>query len=233
MRRILPFLAFVVSIAARKDSDISSLTTSTSTTVSTLPSVDLQSFLRETDEDKSIAKLIFTIPYNDVYYNTNVTVGDDNLQLRLDLTQPEIWVMNENFYSCDQVFSYYQVEFESYGSNIPDLATENPLYTATACAQGGVYTTPSLDIPTPTIPGLSNGQTYTIPNLSIIDAEGEFETENISFVLGSNQKLTLPDFSFVNVDSTNMWVGGLGLAGNPTGSRSTRHYQILGLLALV
>lgn len=218
MRRILPFLSLVVSIAARKDSDISSLTTPTSTTESTLPSVDLQSFLRETEEDKSIAKLIFTIPYNDVYYNTNVTVGDDNLQLRLDLTQPEIWVMNENFYSCDQVFSFYAAEFESYGSNIPDLATNDPLYTATACAEGGVYTTPSLDMPTPTIPGLSNGQTYTIPNLSIIDAEGKFETENISFVLGSNQKLTLPDFSFVNVDSTNMWVGGLGLAGNPTGS---------------
>lgn len=221
MRRILPFLSLAASIAARKDSDTSSLTTPTSSTEGTansaVPSVDLQSFLRESDDDQSIAKLIFTIPPDDSYYNANVTVGDDTVQLRLDLNQPEIWVMNQNFYACDEIFSFYSAEYESYGSSMPALVTNDPLYTATACAGGGVYST-TLDIPTPTIPGLSNGQTYTIPNLDTIEAEGKFETANVSVVLGSNQRLKLPDFSFVNVDTTNMWLGGLGLAGNPTGS---------------
>ena len=217
MRRILLFLSLVASIAARKDSDTSSLATPTSSAESAVPSVDLQSFLRETDDDRSVAKLIFTIPPDDLYYNANVSVGDDTVQLRLDLTQPEIWVMNDNFYACDEIFSYYSAEFESYGSNVPALVSTDPLYIATACAEGGVYS-PALDMPTPTIPGLSNGQTYTIPNLNIIDAEGKFETANVSVVLGSNQRLTLPAFSFVNVDNTNMWAGGLGLAGNPTGS---------------
>ncbi len=110
MRRILPFLAFVVFDSARKDLIFRPLTTPRPP-VSTLP-CGLAVASERNDEDKTIAKLIFTIPYNDVYYNTNVTAGRrQTYNFGLDLTQMEIWVMNENFYSCDQVFSYYQVEF--------------------------------------------------------------------------------------------------------------------------
>lgn len=218
MRRIFPLIALVISVVAKKTSDTSTLSKTTTSTKSPKVTPTPVPSGKESKNDHDLPKLIFTIPADDTYYNANVNVGGEDLELRLDITQPEIWVMGDNFYRCDQIASFYSHEIAAYGTDIPKLVSEDPLFLATACAENGVYTTETKNMPSATIPGLTNGQTYTVPNLDSIEAIGKFETDNITFALGNNQELELGNFSFVSVDETNLWTGGLGLAGNPTGS---------------
>lgn len=218
MRRVLLAALTAAVATAKKTSDSTSSTLQTTESTPAVTLVKQLSFPSESSSDDNFPKLVFTLPSDDYYYNTNVVVGGESLELRLDLIQPEIWVMNDNFYPCDQVVSFYLVEFSEYGSLMPAEVTTDPLYLATACAEGGVYATSAEDQAQPTIPGLANGQVYTLPLLSTIDAAGRFETNNVTVVFANNQELTLPQFTFLDVDNTNMLMGGLGLAGNPTGS---------------
>ena len=73
------------------------------------------SIIYENNEDKSLFKVLFTIPPNDIFYNADFNFGNNDtnndIQLRLDLIQPEIWVLNKyNFPPCED-FSKYQFTY--------------------------------------------------------------------------------------------------------------------------
>lgn len=194
--------------------------TTTSTTMTKTP-VPMS---RETEDsyDRELVKVLFTIAENGIYYDANMNVGDEELGLRLDLIQPDVWVMNTNdFYECSYIDEWIASEVSEFGSSLPVLVTDAPEYVSTACAQQGVYTMASDDsvsMASPTKPNIYNNQPYSIPYLNSINVNGVFATNNISFIIGGNKKISIRDFTFVNAVDSNVFVGGLGLAGNPTGS---------------
>lgn len=176
----------------------------------------------EDSYDKELVKVLLTIADDGIYYDANLNVGDEEIDLRLDLIQPDVWVMNNNdFYECSDIDNWFASEVSEFGSSMPVLVTEAPEYVATACAQGGVYSVGSdvsASMVSPTKSDIYNNQPYSIPYLNSINVNGVFATDNISFIIGGNKKISLRDFTFVNADDSNVLVGGLGLAGNPTGS---------------
>ncbi|CUM51771.1 unnamed protein product [Debaryomyces tyrocola] len=195
--------------------------TTTSTTKMTKTS-RLMSMETEDSYDKELVKVLFTIAEDGIYYDANMNVGDEEIGLRLDLIQPDVWVMNNNdFYECSYIDKWIASEVSEFGSSLPVLVTHAPEYAATACAQQGVYTMQSDDsasMASPTKSNIFNNQPSSIPYLNSINVNGVFATDNFSFIIGGNKKVSLRDFTFVNADDSNVLVGGLGLAGNPTGS---------------
>ena len=177
---------------------------------------------KEDSYDKELVKVLFTIAKDGIYYDANIDVGGEELGLRLDLIQPDVWVMNkDDFYECSYIHKWIASEVSEFGSSLPALVTDASEYVATACAQQGVYTMESDDstsMASPTKSNIDNNQPYSIPYLNSIVVNGVFATNNISFIIGGNKKVSLKDFTFVNADDSNVLVGGLGLAGNPTGS---------------
>lgn len=172
----------------------------------------------EDSNDKGLVKLVFRIGEDGNYYNTNMSLGNEEMGLRLDLVQPEVWVMNKNdFYKCSYIDKWISSEISEYGSSMPALVTDASEYVATVCAQEGYYSMET-GIASPTKADVYNNQPYSIPYLNSINVSGVFATDNLSFIVSGNEKITLRDFTFVNADDANVLVGGLGLAGNPTGS---------------
>ncbi|CUM46085.1 uncharacterized protein AC631_03374 [Debaryomyces fabryi] len=176
----------------------------------------------EDSYDKELVKLVFRINDDGYYYNTNMSMGNEEMGLRLDLIQPEVWVMNnKDFYDCSYIDEWYASEVSEYGSSMPALVTDASQYVATACAQQGAYSMESGSsgsIASPTKSNVYNNQPYSIPYLNSINVSGVFATDNFSFIISDSKKISLKDFTFVNADEANVLVGGLGLAGNPTGS---------------
>lgn len=73
----------------------------------------------------------FSIEKGDRYLKAPFQIGDDLIELRLDLLQPQVWVMNEkSFYNCS-----YLDEWVSANPS----ATTAPQYMADVCAAGGLY----------------------------------------------------------------------------------------------
>ncbi|KAG2736018.1 hypothetical protein G9P44_000108 [Scheffersomyces stipitis] len=178
----------------------------------------------ESPEDKSIFKLLLTIPTDDSYYNAHFQVGksENQVDLRLDLIQPEVWVMNDNaFFDCDHIDEWWSSEEKAYSqsSDLPASITTELEYLATVCGQGGLYTSSTgTAMPTATVDGLENGDPYLIPYINVIEASGVFATDDIRFNLSTGASFLMPNFTFLNVNHTNMYFGGLGVAGNPRGS---------------
>lgn len=191
----------------------------------------------ENQNDQDVFKLVFTVGSDDSYYNARFQFGD-NLQqnrssnsstnsqeigLRLDLIQPEIWVMNgDNYKECAEIYASRSSILNQYHSESSILSsiTDIPLFT-TNCAKRGLYTISSDSMPLPLGVGdasINNGDAYTIPYMNQIQASGEFVTDNLNFNLTLGHNFQISNFTFVNVNDTNMYVGGLGLASYPRGN---------------
>lgn len=198
-----------VTIGTTTSSSSSRLHTPTTTTAAS-------SDITEDSNDSALFKIALTMPPDDAYYNAKFTVGAGNLtsevlDLRLDIVQPDIWVMDgAEYYDCDAINSWYVSE-EGTGTDVPSSVTTNPYYEATVCGAGGLYTalaTASQD----------DSPSYAIPYVNELEAVGNFALANLSFSLANEQSVKLSDFTFLSVSETNVFYGGLGLAGNPAGT---------------
>ncbi|KAI3406541.2 YPS7 [Candida oxycetoniae] len=183
---------------AKESSTVSSTATPITTRTTRVSSLSVASSkTTENEQDQKMFKLVFTIGSDDSYYNAQFQFGDQKeVGLRLDLVQPEIWVMNqESFVACSEI---------------------------TNCARRGVYTSTALEsMPTPSSnSGVSvrNGQDYIIPYMNPIQARGEFVTDNMNFNITNGMNLQMSNITFLDANVTNMYVGGLGLAIRPQGS---------------
>ncbi|KAI5970204.1 YPS7 [Candida margitis] len=189
----------------------------------------------ENPNDQDVFKLVFTVGSDDSYYNARFQFGDNSQQnndsdnsdsqgigLRLDLIQPEVWVMNEDKYKeCSEIYESRSSILNQYSSasSIPSSVTDSPLFT-TNCAKRGLYTS-SETMPAPSGVGdasIYNGDSYIIPYMNQIHAKGQFATDNFNFNLTSGYNFQMSNFTFVNVNDTNVFVGGLGLASYPKGN---------------
>ncbi|KAK6201195.1 aspartic peptidase domain-containing protein [Scheffersomyces amazonensis] len=173
--------------------------------------------------------------------NSNSSSGKNLVDLRLDLIQPELWVMNgDSFFGCDFLDAWWSSDEAKYHTTsvYPAQVTTQPEYEASVCGQGGLYFstdaypsgTSSLPTPTATVPGVINGDPYVLPYMNVIDASGVFETNNIYFNTTTNKQVVLSNFTFLNVNNTNMYFGGLGLAGPPSGSGFLDSLTSLGII---
>jgi hypothetical protein len=170
----------------------------------------------------------FTRKLGGHYFDTPVNFangGSDgsgtNIQLRLDLLQPEMWVMNgDTFFNCSHIASWWASETSMYSAvaTLPPSVTTAPEYLADVCAASGVYYTHEESQPTATINGIQNGDPYTLPYLNVINASGSWETDNLYLNTTQDEVISFDNFTFVNVNSTFLSVGGFGVAGSPEGS---------------
>ncbi|CAI5760263.1 unnamed protein product [Candida verbasci] len=172
--------------------------------------------------DSSIFRLQFTIPEGDNYYNAPLALGpenDQNLELRLDLIQPHIWVMNhDDFINCNYLKSWLSsVESTlSETTSLPAAITTASQYTGN-CDKYGLYVSATSNMPQPSDSNIENGDPYIIPYINQIMASGKWVTDDVLFNFTNGYTGKLSNFSFIDVNETNMFAGGLGLAGNPYG----------------
>lgn len=179
----------------------------------------------ENDEDKSLFKLLFTVPTDDIFYNANFKFGNDQeIGLRLDLIQPEIWVMNnENFLDCNSVDNWINSQLSSMDytyttGELPSQITDAPEYTSN-CGYFGLYSSLESNMPPATNAiAAVNNQSYRIPYMNAASAEGEFVTDDIEFNLTNGDYFVLPNVTFLDANDSNVLLGGIGLAGTPKGS---------------
>lgn len=179
----------------------------------------------ENDDDKSLFKLLFTVPSDDIFYNANFKFGkDQEIELRLDLIQPEMWVMNnENFLDCNSVDQWINSELSdmSYTATtgeLPSKITNAPEYTSD-CGYHGLYRSSKSNMPAATNAiSASNLEYYRIPYMNALSAQGEFVTDDIEFNLTNGAYFVLSNVTFLDAYDSNAMVGGIGLAGTPKGS---------------
>ena len=180
------------------------------------------SAISENNIDKSLFKLLFTIPPNDTFYNGDFKFGNNkDIQLRLDLIQPEIWVMNKNnFPNCDDLLDNANTNIDTDTDTDTGTTTTINYNSPLTCASYGVYTSSEskfMESPTSGI-NVKNYESYMIPYLNLLEASGEFVTDNLSFNLTCGDEFEFKNMTFLNSNNTNALVGGLGLAGTPKGS---------------
>ena len=194
-------------------------TTSTFTPITTTTAAS--SDISEDSNDMELLKLALTMPPEDSFYNAHFTLGEVNgtanvVDLRLDLVQPDMWVMDgAKYFDCSTINLWYSSEEEKVsGTEFPSSLTENPFYQATICAGGGLYTNPTA-LAASNIPAT---ESYAIPYVNVLRAVGDFVETNLSFSLTNQESIKFEDFTFLNVFDTNVFYGGIGLAGNPSGS---------------
>lgn len=218
----------------------------TTTTTTSISIASSQSTENQNDED--VFKLVFTVGADDSYYNARFRFGKtglkndtnaSNLQdigLRLDLIQPEVWVMNgHNYKDCAEIYRSRSSVLNEYlsESTIPSSVTAAPLFT-TNCGKRGLYTSSTGDtMPSPLGVGdasINNGDPYIIPYMNPIRASGEFVTDDFNFNLTLGYMFEMPNFTFVNVNETSMYVGGLGLASYPRGNGFLSRLVQLGII---
>ncbi|ODV79717.1 acid protease [Suhomyces tanzawaensis NRRL Y-17324] len=183
----------------------------------------------------SLPRIYLTALSGDAAYNLHARVGDVNhgqdMLLRLDIIQPEGWVMNANsFYDCSYLDSWFDSEESLFSiSSYPPLLTQAPEYRATICAMGGRYTnslaigsglavSTSVAQPAPTVAGIANDAPHRLPYFNGNNVLGVWQTNNLSINVSSEAVLALLDFTFLDASISNLYYGGLGLAGNPRGS---------------
>lgn len=161
--------------------------------------------------------LQFTIGEGDRFYNHHFQVGDNIVDLRLDIIQPDLWVLNKNsFMNCSYIQSWLSSEHSVYSDStlLPSSVTTASEYTISMCAAGGGYILPT-NAPQPVNnPSLSNNLARIIPYVNGISASGQWQTNNIKYNISNGSTITLNNFTFVNANLSSVAFGGLGLAGS-------------------
>ncbi|CAH6719805.1 aspartic proteinase yapsin-7 [[Candida] jaroonii] len=214
--------SLTINTARTTSTSASSSSSSTSKiTTSALPS----SLTTEDDNDKSIFKLLFTKSATDYYYDIPVTMGGQEMGLRLDLLQNNIWVMNDDYFlSCEEINSWWSSQEQIWGTvldndtaSLPASVTTAPEYVATACAGDGSFTTSDdfdRNMSDSRVSNLENFQQIRVPYIDAINVTGEVLTSDFSVLSTNNQSVMLKNFTFINANSSSVSVGGFGLAGN-------------------
>lgn len=198
------------SINTERTSSSSSSSSSSTTSQTTAPRVT------ENSDDTRLFKFMFTETGS--YFNSPVEINSQSMELRLDLLQQDAWVLNgDQILPCQSVdawFSSYE-EFTSAATGlVPATLTEVPEYSATICGSAGVFT-PSTDHDDPVEVGdYGIFESFALPYLNAINATGTVFNGNISVVNGNRESVEIPGFQFLNAESANVNVGGIGFARN-------------------
>lgn len=185
-----------------------------------------------TPSDPQIQPFI-TVPLavqtGDNFYNALITdAAGSELGVRLDLLQPDIWLMNGNLVvACDVLNSYYNSLYSTATSYLDQVSFtySGTVWAATECQMAGAYypvTTTSENSASSTpaaaqTPLLGLASAISIPYPNGVVAEGHIRADNFSIGTTDNTRIELDNFSFLLADETNMFAGGLGLANNPHG----------------
>lgn len=207
------------SINTDPSTSTSSSSSSSSSTFVTTGTTVANSLTTEDKYDRDMFKFIFTA--SEYYYDLPVNINQQSMALRLDILQNDVWAMNGNkVLNCSDINLWWSSEQSVYSTYSDDLLptslTTYPEYTATICADSGVFTTEGAmsDIPDPLYGNLDVGELVRIPYINTINASGVVVTGNISMINSKHERFTIEDFSFVDVDDTNVFVGGIGFAKN-------------------
>lgn len=190
-------------------------------------------------EDHELLQFVLTLHDGDNLYDIVLQDANNNsMQVRIDFLQPDIWLMNgDEILQCDVYNQWFYDHTSLYSMNLdpPILTAFNNDWELVDCYDyGAFFTSPIItktqgdsvttttsfnsDFPAPTKPGVYNGQPYSINYVNQILADGELFSSNLTFISSNNKVIELPDFTFNLVNDTNVFEGGLGLAGNPYGS---------------
>lgn len=150
-----------------------------------------------------------------------VKVQEQTMDLRLDILQNDVWVLNGNeVMGCDHIETWWSSETSVHGTDVSDYPasiTTAPEYTVTVCAETGAFTTDDVfieNMPDSNDEYLHNFQDFRIPYLNTINASGVLLTGNLTLTNTNHQFLDLEEFTFLDVNSSNVFVGGFGMAGN-------------------
>lgn len=199
-------------------SESSSTTDSSSShvlTTSTLP----KSLTTENSDDMSLFKFMFTL--NSYYYDIPVLMNDQGMNLRLDIIQNDVWVINGNeVMNCLHINTWWSSETSVHGTEISELpasVTTASEYLATFCADAGAFTTDDdfiESLPDSQAENMENLDHYRIPYLNSINSSGVVLTGNLTLFNSNLQSVKLTDLSFVDVNDSDVFVGAFGLAGN-------------------
>lgn len=172
---------------------------------------------------------------SDHYFNALVTDAYGNeVGARLDFLQPDIWLIDGL-----KVPSCANVTIDVGASNTLTFYVENnTTMLVSACHLGGAFTpmtvqtvTSGLLVATETLTiTASEATTYSIPYPNGVVAEGSIYSSNLSLGTTGDGILKLDNFSFVLVDSTNKFDGGLGLALEPEGLGLLSYLKAAGMI---
>ncbi|EGV60208.1 peptidase A1-like protein [Yamadazyma tenuis] len=194
-------------------------TTTSSTRTTTSSAVSEGSVVSEEDNDSSLLRFLFTETSS--YYNIPVTINHQSLDLRLDVLQNDAWVLNGNeMMDCGEIDSWwssYSTAFEdsSASTSIPASLTTAAEYTALYCGDAGLFTTSTnATVAEPDYGGYQPAEEVAVAYIDSINATGEVLTGNFSVASSNQQLVELKDFQFIDADTSNVYVGGFGLAHN-------------------
>ncbi|CAN3369074.1 hypothetical protein DICA4_F19086 [Diutina catenulata] len=153
---------------------------------------------------------------NDNYYNVEFDVGGQPQQARLDINQPEIWVMDsDSFTNCKEVDSWWSSVTSHYSDEVPESLTTEAYYTLDVCVSDDGYSPPAKMAKA--TGEVENGDSVVIPYLLDLNASGTWATDDV-VVNFTSQSIELANFTFANANDSSLSYGGFGLATNPRGS---------------
>jgi hypothetical protein len=213
-------MGLMMALAAATDtvSEVSEMSTrsevSTKSEVSASATTTATSFA---DNSSQYDVLRFSIGEGDRFYNHYFQVGDNAVDLRLDIIQPDLWVLNKNsFMNCSYIQSWLSSKYSVYSDStlLPCSVTTASEYTISMCAAGGGYLMPTSAPQPVNNPSLSNNVERIIPYVDGISASGQWQTNNVKFNISNGSTITFNNFTFVNANQSSVAFGGLGLAGS-------------------
>lgn len=153
---------------------------------------------------------------SDDYYNVPVTVGGQPLDVRLDINQPELWVMDERLFEhCSNIDAWWSSVESQYPLSLPETVTTASYFTAGACLRALGYVPPA-SMASPLV-AETNGAPATVPYVASINALGEWATDRVGIDFTNGLAVVWENFTFIDVDDTTLLYGGFGLATNPRG----------------
>lgn len=206
-----------------KLTDQKTTSTSTSSTSRTSTSIDSVSLLAS---DRGVLRILLVKDINQTYYYmADARLGSQEIGLRLDLLQPDVWTFNANeILDCDDFFDFYEAH-SSLTSLLPEITVAGHPYDASRCYYGSAYatldyrnTSTTAGLETPTRTSVYNDQSATVAYPQFYSASGIVRTDKFSIMNDEKELIQLKDFSFVLVENASVVVGGLGLMLHPAGS---------------
>lgn len=153
---------------------------------------------------------------DDDYYNVGVDVGGRPFDVRLDINQPELWVMDERLFPhCSDVQNWWSSVDSLYPLLIPETVTTEALYTAIVCLDQPGYQPPAL-MASPLV-AQTNGAAVNVPYIASTNALGVWATDKVGINFTNGLVAEWQNFTFIDVEELSLLYGGFGLATNPRG----------------